>query len=298
MPSLVAEQAVAPRPDRWLELSADIRSSQDLFQFLGPRFNETYRARAWRRAPKPAAALAHSSVGARPLVQERRDRGPRAGRAGRADERRDRAVPARAPAGRRSLHAVRRAAPDPARLPARRTGTRAADGDLREELGQPEQQVADPPDPGAALRLERHPARGGGEPARHPARTDRRHRSAVLRRVVRLAGPPARGVLRARRARSGPPVRPLRVLCALDGTVGGRLRALLGGGDAIARRPARRDPGARPPASEAARGVARSGSLRCAGPGRVSAPGARADRSRDEVRLLRLAPPQRRRSSA
>jgi hypothetical protein len=67
--AVTAEQAVSPRADRWLEFSADIRSSLDLLQFLGPRFNDTYRARAWRRAPKPAAALARSRVGSRPAVR-------------------------------------------------------------------------------------------------------------------------------------------------------------------------------------------------------------------------------------
>jgi hypothetical protein len=67
--AVTAEPAVTPRADRWLELSADIRSSLDLFQFLGPRFNDTYRARAWRRAPKPAAVLARSRVGSRPAVR-------------------------------------------------------------------------------------------------------------------------------------------------------------------------------------------------------------------------------------
>jgi hypothetical protein len=59
------EPAVNPEPDRWLELGADLRSSIDLFQFLGPRFNETYRARAWKRAPKPAAALARGPLARR-----------------------------------------------------------------------------------------------------------------------------------------------------------------------------------------------------------------------------------------
>ncbi|HWQ00640.1 MAG TPA: hypothetical protein VN449_00855, partial [Gaiellaceae bacterium] len=43
--NVTVERAVLPAPDRWLELSADIRSSLDLFQFLDPRFNDTYRAR-------------------------------------------------------------------------------------------------------------------------------------------------------------------------------------------------------------------------------------------------------------
>jgi hypothetical protein len=67
--TVTTERAVTPLADRWLELSADIRSSLDLMQFLGPRFNETYRARAWRRAPKPAIALARSRVGSRPRVR-------------------------------------------------------------------------------------------------------------------------------------------------------------------------------------------------------------------------------------
>jgi hypothetical protein len=71
-PHVTIERAVAPAPDRWLELAADVRSALDLFLFLGPRFNETYRARAWRRAPRPASALARtrlcSSPGARRLV--------------------------------------------------------------------------------------------------------------------------------------------------------------------------------------------------------------------------------------
>jgi hypothetical protein len=61
--NVTVERAVLPAPDRWLELSADIRSSLDLFQFLDPRFNDTYRARAWERAPKPAAALGRSPLG-------------------------------------------------------------------------------------------------------------------------------------------------------------------------------------------------------------------------------------------
>src|SRR5262249_16590336 len=32
-------------------------------QFLDPRYNETYRARAWERAPRPAAALGRSVIG-------------------------------------------------------------------------------------------------------------------------------------------------------------------------------------------------------------------------------------------
>jgi hypothetical protein len=59
---VTVERPVAPG-DRWLELSADVRSSLDLLRFLGPRFNETYRARAWRRAPRPAAAMVRGPLG-------------------------------------------------------------------------------------------------------------------------------------------------------------------------------------------------------------------------------------------
>jgi hypothetical protein len=57
------ERAVAPQPDRWLELALDVRSMLDLNMFLDERFNETYRERAWRRAPRPAAALARTRIG-------------------------------------------------------------------------------------------------------------------------------------------------------------------------------------------------------------------------------------------
>jgi hypothetical protein len=63
--NVTVEQAVEPAPDRWLELSSDIRSSLDLLQFLDPRYNETYRARAWERAPRPAVALGRSPLGRR-----------------------------------------------------------------------------------------------------------------------------------------------------------------------------------------------------------------------------------------
>ncbi len=62
-PHVAVEHAVVPAPDRWLELAADVRSALDLFMFLGPRFNDTYRARAWRRAPRPAAAFARTRLG-------------------------------------------------------------------------------------------------------------------------------------------------------------------------------------------------------------------------------------------
>jgi hypothetical protein len=66
---VVVEPAMSPAPDRWLELAADLRSSIDLFQFLGPRFNETYRARAWERAPRPAAALARGPLARSPAAR-------------------------------------------------------------------------------------------------------------------------------------------------------------------------------------------------------------------------------------
>src|SRR4051794_16810805 len=60
--NVTVEAAVQPAPDRWLELASDIRSSLDLFQFLDSRYNETYRSRAWDRAPRPAAALGRSAL--------------------------------------------------------------------------------------------------------------------------------------------------------------------------------------------------------------------------------------------
>jgi hypothetical protein len=64
------ESAIQPESDNWLELSSDIRSSLDLFQFLDPRYNETYRARAWERAPRPAAALGRSPLGRHALSRK------------------------------------------------------------------------------------------------------------------------------------------------------------------------------------------------------------------------------------
>ncbi|HEY7603052.1 MAG TPA: hypothetical protein VH760_02235 [Gaiellaceae bacterium] len=63
VPGVAVEAAPEPAPDRWLELSADLRSSRDLFQFLSPRFGETYRKRAWKRAPRPAAGVARTRLG-------------------------------------------------------------------------------------------------------------------------------------------------------------------------------------------------------------------------------------------
>src|SRR5581483_7906576 len=68
-PHVTIERAVSPEQDRWLELAADVRSSLDLFLFLGPRFNDTYRARAWRRAPRPAAAIARTRLGSTPAAR-------------------------------------------------------------------------------------------------------------------------------------------------------------------------------------------------------------------------------------
>src|SRR5207248_1363799 len=82
-------------------------------------------------------------------------------------------VPRGAAAGRRPLHAVPRARLGAARLPACGAGPRPPDGDLREELGQPLEQVGDPADPGPAVRLERDPARGGADAARRAARACR-----------------------------------------------------------------------------------------------------------------------------
>jgi hypothetical protein len=69
-PNIVVEPAIDPDPDRWLELAADIRSALDLVQFLSPRFNDTYRERAWRRAPRPAAWLARTRAGRASLVRK------------------------------------------------------------------------------------------------------------------------------------------------------------------------------------------------------------------------------------
>jgi hypothetical protein len=59
---ITVEAALPPRGDRWLELAADLRSSIDLLAFGEPWFNDTYRARSWRRAPKPVQALASTGL--------------------------------------------------------------------------------------------------------------------------------------------------------------------------------------------------------------------------------------------
>jgi hypothetical protein len=61
-PRVTIERAVKPAAERWLELAADVRSSLDLLLFLDSRFNDTYRARAWRRAPRLAAALGRTRI--------------------------------------------------------------------------------------------------------------------------------------------------------------------------------------------------------------------------------------------
>jgi hypothetical protein len=58
LPGVVVEtDEVRPRRrDVWHELALDLRSSVDYLHFLDPRFDETYRARAVRRAPRPVLA--------------------------------------------------------------------------------------------------------------------------------------------------------------------------------------------------------------------------------------------------
>jgi hypothetical protein len=51
-----AEEVRPQGRDSWHELALDIRSSVDYLHFLQPRFEDTYRARAERRAPRPALA--------------------------------------------------------------------------------------------------------------------------------------------------------------------------------------------------------------------------------------------------
>jgi len=54
LPGVQVEEGVHPhRHDAWHELALDLRSSVDYLHFLEPRFEETYRARAVRRAPRP-----------------------------------------------------------------------------------------------------------------------------------------------------------------------------------------------------------------------------------------------------
>jgi hypothetical protein len=67
--SVSIEYAPYPDGDRWLELALDIRKTLALYRFLTPTFNETYRARAWKRAPRPAAALARTAAGRHALVR-------------------------------------------------------------------------------------------------------------------------------------------------------------------------------------------------------------------------------------
>ena len=199
----------------------------------------------------------------------------------------------RAP-GRRPLHAVPGPALAAAGLPARRPGARAAHRGAGQELGQPVQQVGDPPDPGPAVRLERDAARRGAGGCT----------GSIPRQVVVTGAqcfdewfewqPRPRAEFAARVGpRPRPAVRALRLLLAVDRPVGGRLRPPLDArrcAPAAVRRGARR---ARPPASEAARRVGRRRHL----PGVVVFPQAGHAPTDDEskARLLRLDLPLRRR---
>jgi hypothetical protein len=62
-PGVDVEYVPAPARDPWLALAGELRSARDLFQFLDARFGKTYRARATRRAPRSAAALARLRFG-------------------------------------------------------------------------------------------------------------------------------------------------------------------------------------------------------------------------------------------
>lgn len=62
VPSLRIEAVRPPEGDRWLALAADVRSCLDLVLFAEPRFSETYRARSWRRAPRPFQLLARTGA--------------------------------------------------------------------------------------------------------------------------------------------------------------------------------------------------------------------------------------------
>jgi hypothetical protein len=60
----VEGEEVRPRSrDIWHELGLDLRSSIDHLHFLDPRFEETYRLRSAKRAPRPVLALARSRAG-------------------------------------------------------------------------------------------------------------------------------------------------------------------------------------------------------------------------------------------
>ena len=113
------------------------------------------------------------------------------------------------------------------------------------------------PDPRPPLRLERGPARRGQAAARGRPGARRRHRARSAS-TSGSNGSRARGTSSPRRAGLDPDaaVRALRVLLAVDGPVGGRLRPALDGGAARARRRRRRAGRARPPAPEAPRRLA------------------------------------------
>jgi hypothetical protein len=67
---IAIEYAPYPEDDRWLELAMDIRKTLALYRFLTPTFNDMYRARAWKRAPRPAAAVARTAAGRHALVRK------------------------------------------------------------------------------------------------------------------------------------------------------------------------------------------------------------------------------------
>jgi hypothetical protein len=64
----VEEEVNPRRHDAWRELALDIRSSLDYLHFLEPRFEDTYRARAVRRAPRPVLAAGRLPRSARRVL--------------------------------------------------------------------------------------------------------------------------------------------------------------------------------------------------------------------------------------
>ena len=197
-PTSRSRRRSSPARDRWLELGADLRSSVDLFQFLGPRFNETYRARAWKRAPRPAVALGPLAARAAARCHGGRSRpasqlaGARACRRTREIERylldrRPDVVLFTPYLGLRSIQ------PDFLRA-AQALGLRTAVcvkswDNLSSKSRDP---PASPTDSSSGTRCSatrRQTLHGIA------ARAGRRHRRAVLRRVVRLAAAAAGGVL-------------------------------------------------------------------------------------------------------
>jgi hypothetical protein len=57
VPNVQLEAAPSLPADRWIALESDVRSSLDFLTFLDSRFNDTYRARSRRRAPRMMRAL-------------------------------------------------------------------------------------------------------------------------------------------------------------------------------------------------------------------------------------------------